>query len=60
MIHLQTLSKFGLALNLCSQPAMRCSLKDMLYQRRMARQLAAARGQIAAPEKPPEDDVSAA
>lgn len=32
------------------------SLKDMLYQRRMARQLAAARGQIAAPEKPPEDD----
>ena len=34
-----------------------CSLKDMLYKRRMERQLAAARGEGPAPERAP-DDVS--
>ncbi len=34
-----------------------CSLKDMLYKRRMERQLAAARGEGPAPERAP-DEVS--
>ncbi len=29
----------------------------MLYRRRMERQLAQARGQIAGPERPPDEDV---
>lgn len=33
-----------------------CSLKDMLYKKRMERQLAQARGQLGAPELPPMDD----
>jgi translation initiation factor 3 subunit G len=32
------------------------NLKDLLYKRRMQRQLAAARGEIAGPERPPEED----
>ena len=32
------------------------SLKDMLYKRRMERQLAAARGEASMPEKPPDED----
>ncbi|KAK9917525.1 hypothetical protein WJX75_005305 [Coccomyxa subellipsoidea] len=35
------------------------SLRDMLYRRRMERQLALARGQIAAPERPPDEDSDA-
>lgn len=34
---------------------MLCSLKDMLYRRRMERQLAAARGEGPAGDKPPEE-----
>ena len=36
------------------------SLKDLLYKRRMERQLAAARGLISGPELPPEEDGPAA
>ena len=34
-----------------------CSLKDMLYKRRMERQLAAARGEGPAPERAPDEVV---
>ena len=34
------------------------SLRDMLYRRRMERQLAQARGQMPGPERPPDEDVS--